>query len=547
MKTIFIWICILSLICMNAYAYVIAEPDTNSNNVIIKGCEQGNELMLTITKVGKTIPDADNALKNNLNIDDYVYYLKQIAKNEDNYTITIPFADDADGGIYNMTTVKESSIISFSPLTMRLNLINNMNANAVDKTSFIKFISTNYDKLGINAYMYEKCTNKLKANGMAFDALNVKTATLKETVDAINGATLTQLLNEGIALEFEYIINASNFVNRDKIDEWQKLITNDGKRQIVGRLVGNNYANFSELERNLLMQMVICEITFPVNTDASRLPDVLISKNTYVGLELAKFTALSQQHRAEILNKIKSDKPETVVDLQNLINKYVDGYTSFTPPRGGGGGGGGGNLTITIPTEQNTNDTISNVVQSSFSDLGGFLWASSYINKLSDMKIISGYEDNTFRPGAYVSRAEFIAMISRVLYDNFDNKGAFNDITVDHWAYKYIATASADGIIKGIDGNFMPDEKITREDVAVILYRAAINNGINKDSIEKGNLFIDDNDISEYAKDAVNALKSIGIVNGNEAGAFRPLDNITRAETSKIVYKFMELQREVKS
>ena len=81
------------------------------------------------------------------------------------------------------------------------------------------------------------------------------------------------------------------------------------------------------------------------------------------------------------------------------------------------------------------------------------------------------------------------------------------------WCYKYISSAADSGLIQGIgDKMFGIGMPITREDMATILW-----NGISKKvTAEKGKKFADDDDISDYAKEAVVMLRRIGIVEGSE-------------------------------
>ena len=110
-----------------------------------------------------------------------------------------------------------------------------------------------------------------------------------------------------------------------------------------------------------------------------------------------------------------------------------------------------------------------------------------------------------------------------------------------HWAKDYIATAVKAGITTGVtDTEFNPDGLITREQAATILYRAIVSKGIVLEI--SGEVFADDASISDWAKDAVYALKAAGIISGRDGNNFCAGDSITRAEAAKIVYMIRNLK-----
>ena len=98
--------------------------------------------------------------------------------------------------------------------------------------------------------------------------------------------------------------------------------------------------------------------------------------------------------------------------------------------------------------------------------------------------IITGYPDGIFKPGQYITRAEFAAIASR--FDKLDERqnDTFTDIT-GHWAEKYIASAANKGWIKGYtDGTFKPDQYITRAEAAKFI-NSVLNRKVDKDGIHK--------------------------------------------------------------
>ena len=118
--------------------------------------------------------------------------------------------------------------------------------------------------------------------------------------------------------------------------------------------------------------------------------------------------------------------------------------------------------------------------------------------------------------------------------------GAFKDIFESDWYFEYVMKAYSAGIVSGMqNGLFSPKGNISRQDMATILYNVAELLGKTSGGISGE--FVDSDTISDYARDKVSFLKGMGIVSGDENGAFRPFDNATRAEAAQMIYKFIQL------
>lgn len=104
-------------------------------------------------------------------------------------------------------------------------------------------------------------------------------------------------------------------------------------------------------------------------------------------------------------------------------------------------------------------------------------WAKSYIDTVSMLNIIDGYDDKTFRPDNSITRAEFAKIIAVFVQEDIPNRSAKFSDTKKHWAEKYIAFLSEKDIIKGYDSQtFRPDAFITRAEVITVINRAVSRN-----------------------------------------------------------------------
>lgn len=165
----------------------------------------------------------------------------------------------------------------------------------------------------------------------------------------------------------------------------------------------------------------------------------------------------------------------------------------------------------------------------SFKDVLSSHWALSYISKLVEKGIIKGYQDGSFRPEATVTRAEFAKMICLAMGWQLENPAtsSFSDVPQDSWAYQYIETAKAKGILGGYEnGTFAPGKKITRAEIAKILAKA-LNLAPGTSSMKDVS--------SNWAKDYIGSCVKAGIVSGYAGGDFRPNNSATRAEAAKMI------------
>ena len=158
------------------------------------------------------------------------------------------------------------------------------------------------------------------------------------------------------------------------------------------------------------------------------------------------------------------------------------------------------------------------------------------------LKIVNGFEDGTFRPESVVTRAEFVKMLTAVMGIKAEGECGFDDVSASDWYAPFIAAAYNNGLINGVGENtFAPNGKILRQDAAAVVYRA-IKEKLSLSS-EK-TVFSDENEISAYAKEAVDSLSAADIISGS-GGKFYPLSNMTRAEAASLLLRIYNLKTEV--
>ena len=119
-----------------------------------------------------------------------------------------------------------------------------------------------------------------------------------------------------------------------------------------------------------------------------------------------------------------------------------------------------------------------------FTDIRHGFWAYKQIDKLTDEKIINGYEDGAFRPEEPVTRAQYAVMIIKTLgQENImvNTMYSFDDIDYNHWAWNYVIRAVNLDILKpAADGLFYPDDYITRREIITFLVNILKSEDITK-------------------------------------------------------------------
>jgi arabinogalactan endo-1,4-beta-galactosidase len=107
----------------------------------------------------------------------------------------------------------------------------------------------------------------------------------------------------------------------------------------------------------------------------------------------------------------------------------------------------------------------------SFSDGASFGWATDAIANVSSLGLMTGYEDGSFQPSKAITRAEMATIVARWLGLEGDASATFTD-TADHWSAEYIALVADAGYMTGYsDGSFKPDQYLSRAEAVTIINR----------------------------------------------------------------------------
>lgn len=283
----------------------------------------------------------------------------------------------------------------------------------------------------------------------------------------------------------------------------------------------------------------------------SEISDIIKTNEAFIGADLKNYNALSD--KKPVNSKIMNNSFVNVEDLASFIetasSAALKEQSSFGTSNSGSGankGAGGGGVSVNISSgtsvgqpsqEQENAEGSPNAEKTpSFADMAGYEWANDAVSNLCSIGIVNGVSENTFAPSANVKREEFVKML--ILAFESYNPGFecnFRDVVPSQWHYPYIAFAVQSQLVTGIDDTtFGSGRSITREDMAVLVYRA-----VSKKLALPGSSVIEFNDgeyISDYALQAVSALSEANLINGKGNGNFDPKSFSTRAEAAQMIY-----------
>lgn len=315
------------------------------------------------------------------------------------------------------------------------------------------------------------------------------------------------------------------------------------------------YSDFSAVEKQIEVAEILSEI---IDARFSQLTGLFDTYKTELGLvgndTYAKYLASSSKEdiNEDIAIALDSTKPVNADGLISIIKSCLpsSGGNGGNGGSGGGNGGGsggsggsyvggsnssGGSPVIGTTTAPIITPSTSN--KNAFVDMSDAKWAEIAVNAMYEKGIVSGDGDGNFRPNDSVTREEFVKMI--IVAAGLHNGTAnceFSDLQTSSWAYSYIASAVNNGVVNGVsETEFGLGQTLTRQDMAVICART-LSKVKAISAIREDVVFSDEADISDYAKESIHSLYSAEMINGMGDGSFAPKAIATRAQAAQMIY-----------
>jgi hypothetical protein len=171
-------------------------------------------------------------------------------------------------------------------------------------------------------------------------------------------------------------------------------------------------------------------------------------------------------------------------------------------------------------------------------------WAEQEIIRMSKNKIVQGWPDGNFHPDQPVTRAQFAAMLVRALklLDDPISAQRFADVPRDAWCRGSVGAAVSAGIVQGYtQHSFGPNDHITREQMAAMVARAVNSAELSSATEQLLDQFADAEEIGLWARPAVGLMVEEDIFKGRTEENFEPKGTTTRAEATVVLLRMLNL------
>ncbi|WP_340401780.1 fibronectin type III domain-containing protein [Paenibacillus sp. FSL H8-0079] len=189
------------------------------------------------------------------------------------------------------------------------------------------------------------------------------------------------------------------------------------------------------------------------------------------------------------------------------------------------------------PSEQPSTKNIK------FIDIGQ-TFNKDQITWLAEQNIIQGVSETHFEPRRPITRAEFTALIVRLMgVDTSANEQhGFHDVNDDDWFAPEITAAVHHEMVQGMgNGKFAPHALVTREQASKII--ANVVRKIRPERLTSPKVFTDQTDVSDWAKEEVEELAGLYMITGYEDGSFRPMQHLSRSEAAALIFRLNKLMQ----
>lgn len=177
-----------------------------------------------------------------------------------------------------------------------------------------------------------------------------------------------------------------------------------------------------------------------------------------------------------------------------------------------------------------------------FTDVSEDDWFYADAAYLYEKGVMKGTADETFAPGRSVTRGQLAAALYRMAGEPaVTAKAAFTDVPADYWCAAAITWAAENGVVTGYgDGGFRPADAVQRQELAAMLFRFAVYQGMSAVTLEE-NLapFADRADVAAYAVPAMNWVVGQGILQGKD-GSLLPQAPVDRAQLAAMLRRYLE-------
>ena len=177
-----------------------------------------------------------------------------------------------------------------------------------------------------------------------------------------------------------------------------------------------------------------------------------------------------------------------------------------------------------------------------FTDVDRNAWYHEAVDFVVERALMDGVRDDQFDPEGTLTRAMMATILYRLSRETWIvGSSSFEDVPMDSWYGAAVAWAEANGIVDGVsEGKFDPQGAVTREQIVTMLYRYAQREKYDISGAGAVDVFVDAEDISPWALQAVQWAVGNGLMEGSSGMQLLPGDRASRVQAAALLQRFME-------
>lgn len=270
--------------------------------------------------------------------------------------------------------------------------------------------------------------------------------------------------------------------------------------------------------------------------------EVTVTVSPASGKRVDTFTVNGVDKKAEL----KNNQYTFIIEEDTTIEVAYKAISTGGGGGGGGGGSGSGDKDVTVPKdppedfEEETPPEVPGIGPR-FQDVSETAWYYEAVEFAVEKGLFVGTSDITFEPDTPMSRAMLVTVLWRMEGNpEVNTVNIFTDVADDAWYADAVLWANTNGIVSGYgEGLFGPNDNITREQMAAILYRYAEFKGYDVSEIDNLEAYIDVDYVSDWALAGMEWAVGEKLITGMTATTLVPQGNATRAQVASILMRFI--------
>ena len=219
------------------------------------------------------------------------------------------------------------------------------------------------------------------------------------------------------------------------------------------------------------------------------------------------------------------------------VNKKNDNQYTFVMPMS--------KVTVDVVFALETADEDPVETTDGYTDVSASDWFSGAVDYMTEKGLMNGVSKTSFAPNMSLTRGMFVTILYRAAGEpKADATLKFTDVAIGMYYADAVNWVNANGIVLGVSETaFAPNQNITREQIATIMYRYAQHNGYDVTVTADLSAYEDAANVSDYAAEAMQYAVGAGYINGKTGTTLNPKDNATRAEIATILQRFIEANK----